>query len=297
MQVICICGRPLAGKTTAAQILRAAYGWRTLEADHVGESVLVRLRGSLPPLERLALKPAIEGGSWRREYPYRDAQRVEWEQPEEFWTELVGKIRSDLSPAVVVGLRCSRMLRRLKACFRRRAGILYVAAGTRVCSTRYGEQTHEPKNRYLDLLGYAVEADQQKLHDLAAVIVRNCASLDAFRERLLARIHPECRILRASLDRCSCCGQVAQVHIRAEAGRAAVCQKCYEERFNTERCSRCGRPRPVHQRNRSGEAICKNCYQKVGNVQVCCCCARRRTVYRRDTDGRPFCKSCSRKLP
>jgi hypothetical protein len=275
--VVCICGRPLSGKTSAATVLHEAYGWRVEEADAIGARVLAESRGVA-----------------HRRFPYPESARVEWESPECFGAHLGTLVEEASAPIVIAGLRSAAILRWLRAAYPRRVCLVYLAAGVRVCRDRFARTRRQPGDGYRDQLEYAIESDQGTLRRMAQLVIPNHASPQALQDRMLRVIGPDGRGHRTPRERCSACGQVRPVHHRVGAARDPMCHACYEWRFNAEPCSLCRENRPVHLRDAAGAPICKRCYQRTCNVQVCASCGRAKTVCRRNLDGGPLCKDCAR---
>jgi hypothetical protein len=276
--VVCICGRPLSGKTTASRMLRDAHGWPVEEASTIGDRTLD---------QRAQLRN-------RSRFSYPESAQAEWEQPDRFAACLQEVIGSASSPVVIVGLRRSATLRWLRARYPRRVCVVYLAVGVRVCQERFARVARQPQNAYRGLLEFAIESDQDAIRRMAQVVITNHSSLSSLQSRLLRIVGADGRAHRTPLERCSCCGEVRPVHHRARTDQAPLCRGCYECRFNSEPCSRCHELRPVHLRDASRDPICKRCYQRTCNVQVCACCGRPQTVSRRNLDGDPLCKDCSR---
>jgi len=289
-RILCICGRPLSGKTTVARLLSAKFGWRVIEADGVGREATA---GSA---DNVLVDWDVDDLGYPSEYPYQNALRVEWERPDCFLSCLDAQLEGQQGPVLLVGLRSARMLRALRRARPRRVQMLYVAAGLRTCASRYAAQTRRCKSGYSKLIGFAVECDQARLRHAAQVVLPNSSSLSALEDRLLSRVLRDGRISRGPVERCSMCGVFAQVHFRVGSGREPVCRACYEVRFNSEPCRLCGALRPVHQRDEAGRPICKNCYQLFGNVRDCACCGERRPVHSRSEQGEPLCRRCSKRL-
>ena len=290
MRIICVCGRPLSGKTAAAQLLREIFGWTVIEADRIGRSV------TLNEPDFVLFNREADGTDRQSEYPYHDAMLVEWERPDCFWCHLEKALKSVETPVVLVGLRSAQMLRRLRQAHPRRIHLVYIAAGSRICAARYAERTGSPKASYTRRLEYAVESGQDALRRSAQLVLSNASSLAALRRRLESRVRSDGRVSRGPLEHCSRCGKLAPVHFRKGQQKVPVCRECYEIEFNSEPCSVCQKLRPVHKRDRDRKPICKNCYQKIGNVQVCVRCNEARPVHRRDESGQPLCRRCSGQL-
>jgi hypothetical protein len=289
-RILCICGRPFSGKSTVAGLLGTRFGWRVIEADGVGREV------TASSADAVLVDWDVDVLGCPSEYPYQNALRVEWERPDCFLRCLDAKLERHEGPVVLVGLRSARMLRALRRARPRRVQTLYVAAGLRTCASRYALRTHRCKSGYSNLIGFAVECDQERLRSAAQVVLPNSSSLPALEDRLLSRVLRDGRISRGPVERCSLCGVVAQVHFRTGSGKEPVCRACYEVRFNSEPCRVCGSLRPVHQRDEEGRPICKNCYQLFGNVRTCAHCGERRPVHSRSEQGEPLCRRCSKRL-
>jgi len=279
--IVCIAGRPFAGKTTAAAILREERDWPVAEADALGAHALEQ---DDPPPSSLAR------GRGRFEYP--DAARVEFEAPERFQAELGERLRAVTSPIVLVGLRSVVTVRWLEAHFPRRVCLLYLSARVHVCQRRFVACTGRPRGEYALRLESAIESEQGALHDGSQLVIPNEASLEALRARLRRCIGPHGRGYRTRLEPCSVCGQLRPVHRRVGPERAPLCRRCYGWELNAEPCSRCQQRRPVHYRDAAGLPLCARCYQRTCNVQICANCGRARPVCRRNLDGDPVCKDC-----
>jgi len=279
--IVCIAGRPLAGKTTAGAMLREDRGWPVEEADAIGARALVN-EGT----------PPTSFAPGRRRFDYPDATRVEFEAPERFQAELWGWLRAATSPVVVVGLRSVATVRWLDAHFPRRVCLLYLSARVHVCQRRFLALTPGAPDEYRRRLESAIESEQDALHRSAQLVIPNEASLDALRARLRRFIGPDGRGYRTRPEICSSCGQLRPVHRRVGAERAPLCRRCYGWELNAELCSRCQQRRPVHYRDAAGRPLCARCYQRTCNIEICACCGRSRPVCRRNLDGDPVCKDC-----
>jgi hypothetical protein len=90
--------------------------------------------------------------------------------------------------------------------------------------------------------------------------------------------------------RCSLCGVLAQAVTMSADG--PVCGICYDREFRPRRrCSRCGKVRPVSLRAVDGQGdVCRNCYQ--GPQKVCAVCKRTRACHKFGPDREWTCASC-----
>jgi dephospho-CoA kinase len=289
-RIVCVCGRPLSGKTTVARLLREKLDWRVIEADDIGGSVLQEESSCV------LFDEEADGTAHRYAYPYDDALLMEWERPEMFMRQMSAAIESGPGPLLVVGLRSTQVVGLIKRVYPETSQVLYVSAGIRVCSARYAALSGKSRRSYQRRLDYAVEADQPRLRKMANVVLHNGASLESLEQRLLARVREDGRIFRGKLEHCSFCHELLPVHYRIAETQDPVCKDCYEMRFNSQQCSLCRAHRPVHSRDESGNPICKRCYQRVGNVRSCAHCGRARPVHCRDAEGAPVCRSCSNRL-
>jgi hypothetical protein len=298
-RIICICGYPFAGKSLVGSILAEKHGWSIIEADDVGKAILES-------------EPKILFGdrSWNESmddeespYPYPDYTRIEWECQEVFERVLMGWLDECEGPAVVVGLRSTSVIRSLREYYGSRAHVqvFYVLCGLRNAENRYAEITGRRKCTYRRRRLYAIECDQEDLRSLAVYALRNVASKESLRARLLAHVFSNGRLARAPLVPCVLCGLLREAHkrITAEENPSAdvsgqLCKTCYERECNSERCSICGKMKPVHKRKDDGSCMCKNCYRRSENIKRCIHCNRSRSVYHRNRRGEAVCRSCHR---
>ncbi|MBN2194934.1 MAG: hypothetical protein JW751_19105 [Polyangiaceae bacterium] len=281
--IVCISGRPLAGKTTAAAMLHEDRGWPVEEVDALGARLLEADSTAEIPVE-------LD----RRRLSYSDAARVEFEAAGRFQEQLRARLDPLGAPIVLVGLRSVSTLRWLDTQFPRRVCLVYVSAGVHVCQRRFATATRLPYREYRRCLESAIECDQEALHRMAQLVVSNHGSLDALRARLRGFIGPNGRAHRTRLEPCSVCGQIRPVHHRLNPDRTPICRKCYEWQLNAEPCSQCHERRPVHFRDSTGRPVCTRCYQRTCNVRICASCGRARPVCCRNLDGDPICKHCRR---
>ncbi len=279
--IVCIAGRPLAGKTTAAAMLGEERGWPVEEADALGARVL---EPGEPPPSSLA--------RGRGRFQYSDAARVEFEAPERFQAELRERLRAVTSPIVLVGVRSLVTIRWLEANYPRRVCLLCLSARVHVCWRRFVALTGRPRGEYALRLESAIESEQGALHDGAQLVLPNEASLEVLRARLRRFIGPDGRGYRTRPEICSICGQLRPVHRRVGPERVPLCRRCYGWELNAEPCSTCQQRRPVHFRDAAGRPLCARCYQRTCNIQICASCGRARPVCRRNLDGDPVCKDC-----
>lgn len=280
--ILCISGRPLAGKTTAAVILEQEHGWPVEEVDTLGARILVD-------------QPPCFVRSDRHRFSYPDWSRVEFEAPDRFRDLLRTRLGPATTPILLVGVRCASTIDWLETHFGRRICLLYISAGVRVCEERFAALTGHPASHYERCLQHAIECDQDALRRRAQRVMPNHGSIAALRTRLRAFVGPDGRAHRTALETCSMCARVLPVHYRTEPLRAPLCRGCYEERFNTELCSQCREARPVHYRDGSGLPYCTRCYQRTCNLHTCVRCGREKPVCRRNLDGDPICQECHRR--
>lgn len=281
--IVCVSGRPLAGKSTAAELLHADRGWPLDEADDIGAQVLK---------EDATLAATLRLG--RHRFAYSDAARVEFEAPEPYRARVEARALAAASPIILVGLRSAATVRWLDTRFPRQVCLLYVAVGLRTASLRFATATRRPANDYPVQLQAAIESDQEALRRLAHRVIPNHASLEALRARLCSFMGPDGRAHETSLELCSVCGELKPVHHRAGPDRTPLCRSCYEWQLNAEPCSLCQQRRPVHARDGEGRAVCGRCYQRTCNVRACAACGQLRPVYRRNLDREPICRLCHR---
>jgi dephospho-CoA kinase len=174
-RVVCICGPPAAGKSTAAALIGERSAVAIIETGRVVAQLLGR-------------RPVHEMSARDQSRFRKDALTlVNAPAPTPLVRALRRRIRRAEHPVVLVGVRHVSTLAGLRGSRSFRLRVVFIDAPARVCARRYALRQGVSQARYRTVLNAATEAEHAQIKATADDLVPNAVDdLGALKRRLLS---------------------------------------------------------------------------------------------------------------